>query len=132
MVFCSKCGTELNEETFFCTNCGARTARGDDEGVEPHWKKELEEALQKASKSLDAGFREAMQSLENVARDIKPELEEAKEGLREAAEDVGAGIRGAAERLKGRRRQEYLHCSACGKKNIGTAKYCNECGKPIA
>jgi hypothetical protein len=96
MVFCSKCGAELADDVFFCSKCGARTARGEDEGVEPHWRKDLDKALQAASRSLDSGVREARRSLEEVARDLGPELEQAKEGLRDTAEDVGAELRGVA------------------------------------
>ena len=131
MVFCSKCGAEVADDVFFCPKCGARTARGADEGVEPHWRKDLDAALKTASRSLDAGVREARRSLEEVARDLGPELEQAREGLRDTAEDVGEELRGVAERLKGRRKKEGLHCSACGARNAETAKFCVECGKKI-
>lgn len=131
MVFCGKCGAELADDVFFCPKCGARTARGADEGVEPHWRKELEQALQTASRSLDAGVREARRSLEEVARDLGPELEQAKEGLRDTAEDVGEELRGVAERLKGRRKKENFHCPSCGTRNAENAKFCIECGAEI-
>ena len=131
MVFCSKCGAELTDDAFFCPQCGARTARGADEGVEPHWRKELDQALQTAFRSLDAGVREARRSLEEVARDLGPELEQAKVGLRDTTEDVGEELRGVAERLKGRRRREGLHCPSCGARNAETAKFCTEFGKEI-
>jgi hypothetical protein len=82
MVYCSKCGAEVGDDVFFCPKCGARTARGADEGVEPHWRKDLDKALQTASKSLDTGVREARRSLEEVARDLGPELEQAKRDKR--------------------------------------------------
>ena len=131
MVFCGKCGAELADDVFFCSKCGARTARGTDEGIEPHWRKELDQALQTASRSFDAGVREARRSLEEVARDLGPELEQAKEGLRDTVEDVGEELRSVAERLKGQRKREYVHCPSCGTKNAENAKYCVECGKMI-
>jgi ribosomal protein L40E len=131
MVFCSKCGAELADDVFFCSKCGARTARGEDEGVEPHWRKDLDKALQAASRSLDSGVREARRSLEEVARDLGPELEQAKEGLRDTAEDVGAELRGVAERLKRPRKKEYIYCPTCGTRNAENAKFCVECGETI-
>jgi ribosomal protein L40E len=116
---------------FFCSKCGARTARGADEGVEPHWSKALDKALQTASKSLEAGFREARRSLEEVARDLGPELEQAKEGLSRTAEDVGEELRSVAERLTVRRKKDGVHCSACGAKNTENAKFCMNCGTAI-
>jgi hypothetical protein len=130
-VFCRKCGAEVEDDVFFCSKCGARTARGADAGVEPHWREDLDKALQSASRSLDAGVREAKRSLEAVARDLGPELEHAKAGVRGAAEDVGEELRDVADRLKGRGKREYIHCPACGTKNVGDAKFCIECGKAI-
>ncbi len=131
MVFCSKCGAELADDVFFCPKCGARTTRGADEGVEPHWRKDLDKALQSASKSLDMGLREARRSLEGVTRDLGPELEQAREGLRDVAEDVGEELRDVADRLKGRREKEYFPCPSCGTRNVENAKFCIECGKEI-
>ncbi len=131
MVFCSKCGAELADDVFFCSKCGARTARGADEGVEPHWRKDLDKALQSASRSIDMGVREARRSLEGVARDLGPELEQARDGLRDVAEDVGEELRDVADRFKGRRKKEVFHCSACGARNAENAKFCGDCGKAI-
>ena len=131
MVYCSKCGAEVGDDVFLCPKCGARTARGANEGVEPHWRKDLDKALQTASKSLDTGIREARRSLEEVARDLGPELEQAKEGLSRTAEDVGEELRGVADRLKDRRKKEGFHCSACGTKNAENAKFCVKCGTAI-
>ena len=132
MVYCSKCGAELADDVFFCSTCGARTTRGADEGIEPHWRKDLDNALQAASKNLEAGVREARRSLEAVARDLGPELEQAKEGLSRTAEDVGEELRGVAERLKDRRKKEGFHCNACGAKNTEDAKFCVKCGTAMA
>ena len=132
MVFCAKCGAEVADDVFFCSTCGARTIRGADEGVEPYWRKELDKALQTASKSLDAGVREARRSLEGVARDLGPELEQARDGLRDVAGDVGEELRDVADRLKGRRKREYVHCPGCGARNAEGAKFCVDCGKAIA
>jgi DNA-directed RNA polymerase subunit RPC12/RpoP len=131
MVFCAKCGAEVSDDVFFCPKCGARTARGADKGVEPHWRKDLDKALQTASKSLDSGVRAAKRSLEEVARDLGPELEQAREGLKDTAEDVGEELRGVAERLKGSRKREYVYCPACGTRNVENATFCVECGKRI-
>ncbi|MEE8355297.1 MAG: zinc-ribbon domain-containing protein [Candidatus Bathyarchaeia archaeon] len=131
MVFCGKCGAEVAEDVFFCSKCGARTARGADEGVEPHWRKDLDKALQTASKNLDAGLKEAKRSLEEVARDLGPELDQAREGLKGAAEDVGEELRDVADRLKGRVKKSGLHCPSCGAKNSENAKFCIECGKAL-
>ncbi len=131
MVFCVKCGAEIADDTFFCSKCGARTARGADEGVEPHWRKELDRALQTASKNLDAGVEGAKRSLEGVARDLGPELEQAREGIKDVAEDVGDELRDVADRLKVRVKKTGLHCPSCGAKNTENAKFCIECGKAL-
>ena len=130
-VYCSKWGAEIGDDVFFCPKCGARTARGADEGIEPYLRKDLDKALQTASKSLDMGVREARRSLEEVARDLGPELEQAKEGLSRTAEDVGEELRGVAERLKVQRKTEGFHCSACGARNAENVKFYVKCGNKI-
>ena len=77
-------------------------------------------------------MKEARRNLEEVAKDLGPELEQAKEGLKDTAEDVGEGLRNVAERLTGRRERQRNYCASCGTKNAEGAKFCVECGKPLA
>jgi len=116
LVFCSNCGKELNDDANFCTNCGTRTPKGVNEGVSIPWveteiKRDLDNALQKASKALDEGVRVARESLKEVAVEIDKELKSAKEKVRE--------------------RSQPAYCAVCGQENTRSAKYCTKCGNKL-
>jgi len=131
MVYCSNCGTETSEDANFCPKCGARTPRGVESGVEPHWRDEVDRALQAASRSIDEGLKKAREYIQEAVRDISPELEQARESLREVAEEVGDELRGAGEEIRRHTSIAHVYCPECGEKNTGYAKFCTKCGKEI-
>jgi len=73
MVYCSKCGSKLSDDSNFCLKCGVRTKKGIKEGVSPHWayrsnwEQEIEDALSKAAKNVEEAFNAAR---ENIRRSI--------------------------------------------------------------
>jgi ribosomal protein L40E len=105
MVFCSKCGTELPEDAYFCPKCGVRTRKGVEAGVTTTWVEvrdefskigvEIEKAFTKAGKEIEKAFKTARESI--------------KESIGEAT----------------------IVCSHCGEKNDRGAKFCYNCGKEL-
>lgn len=131
MVYCSNCGTEISDDASFCQKCGARTPIGIESGVEPHWRVEVENALQASVKYIEEGVKKAIGYIQEGVRELGPELEQVREGLKEVVEDLGEELRGASEAIKKRTKMAPVICPECGEKNPGNAKFCTKCGKKI-
>ena len=116
MVYCANCGKEIDDEAYFCSKCGTRTAKAVKDGVaipfsETQMKADVERALSQASKALDEGVKVAQTALQDVAKRVDEEVRLA--------------------RGKNKDQSAQKTCSACGQENISTAKYCMKCGKEI-
>jgi len=131
MVYCSNCGAVISEDANFCLKCGARTPRGIESGVEPHWKEEMDKALQAAARNIEEGMKKAREYIQEAVRDLGPELEQARESLREVAEEVGEELRGAGKEIRRHTGIAPVYCPECGEKSTGYAKFCTKCGKKI-
>lgn len=117
MVTCRSCGTELTEDSNFCPNCGLRTEKGENDNVKtpvdrrPEWEKDLEFAVQNASKLLEEA------------------VDKAKKGLRQVSEEVKTGIDRAKESRP--MKSTPVYCPKCGAKNPSDSDYCTKCGAKI-
>ena len=110
--FCSNCGKELDTESSFCPKCGVRTENGVKAGVaipltsDPHLRKELDVALQKASKALEDGVKIVQETFREVAGEVE-------KGVKQARTSVP------------------VTCQNCGQENTKFAKFCIKCGKEL-
>jgi hypothetical protein len=110
--FCTNCGKELDTESYFCPRCGVRTESGVKAGLaipwtsDPYLRRELDVALQKASKAIDEGVRTV------------------QETFREFADEVEKGVKEARTRAP-------VICGSCGQENTRYAKFCSRCGKQL-
>lgn len=115
MTYCSNCGKEIDPESNFCPKCGVRTDKGVREGVsipwasDPHWRQEMDVALQKASRAIDDGVK--------IVQDT----------FREVAGEVEKGVHSARESVK----TGPVFCKNCGAENTKYAKFCTKCGKTL-
>ncbi|MCW4049826.1 MAG: zinc ribbon domain-containing protein [Candidatus Bathyarchaeota archaeon] len=117
MVNCRGCGDELAPIANFCPKCGLRTEKGEEEGVKtpigtrPGWEKDIETALNNATKLMEEAFDAARRGLQTAADEIGVEIEKAKTWRATKANPV--------------------YCPKCGKKNPNDALYCTTCGKEL-
>jgi len=117
MTYCSNCGKELDAESNFCPKCGVRTEKGIGEGVaipwasDPHWRQEMDVALQKASRAIDDGVKIV------------------QETFREVAGEVERGVKSACTTVK--EKTGPIYCRGCGAENTRYAKFCTKCGKEL-
>ena len=117
MGYCSNCGRELDAESNFCAKCGVRTEKGLKEDVaipwasDPHWRQEIDVALQKASKAVDDGVK--------IVQDT----------FREVAGEVEKGVKSARTSVK--ERTGPVFCKNCGQENTRYARFCTKCGKGL-
>jgi len=109
MLTCRSCEKELTKDANFCSNCGLRTEKGENDNVKtpvdrrPEWEKELESALQKASNVLEEAFNSARKGLREVTEEVKTEM----------------------------RARTRVFCPNCGAKNYPDSDYCTKCGTKI-
>jgi hypothetical protein len=70
LVSCKNCGKELSENELFCSACGCRTNRGEEEGVSipedrfPQWEEKIEAVVSRAVKTIEDTVNSAMQEMQ--------------------------------------------------------------------
>jgi predicted amidophosphoribosyltransferase len=106
MVFCSKCGKELDRGANFCLQCGVRTLKGEADGV-PIPQDWLTSGLSQLGKELENALTKAAQEVERALKTTKDKIQEST--------------------------QKPINCPHCGEKNPRSdAQYCYKCGKQLA
>jgi adenine-specific DNA methylase len=101
MGFCTKCGKEISEESFFCLNCGVRTVKGKEADVAPpveDWRE---------------AFSRVGHELEKAAKEMEKAFEEARQKIRES---VGTRM---------------VVCPHCGGTNPFDSSFCYKCGRNL-
>jgi len=117
MTYCSNCGRELEGEANFCSKCGVRTEKGVKEGVaipwasDPHWRAEMDVALQKASRAIDDGVKIVQETFREVAGEVEKGVKTARTSVKEKTGPI--------------------YCRGCGAENTRYAKFCTKCGKEL-
>jgi RNA polymerase subunit RPABC4/transcription elongation factor Spt4 len=100
MVFCSKCGNKLPEDSYFCPKCGVRTQKGIEAGVSTP-AEELREAFSKMGQEMEKAFAVA-------SKEIQEAFKTARERIRQS---VG---------------EEPTNCPNCGEKASPGANFCHK------
>lgn len=102
MAFCSMCGKELLEDANFCPNCGVKTLKGDTVGAPDPWN-DLKVVFSRIGEEIDKAFTVAGKEMEKA-------FKFARDAIKEATN------------------HETVTCSHCGRRNIGDAHFCYNCG----
>jgi predicted amidophosphoribosyltransferase len=117
VTYCSNCGKEIDAESNFCPKCGVRTEKGVKEGAsipwasDPHWRQEMDIALEKASKAIDEGVKIVQDTFHEVAREVDKNVKTARTNVSE--------------------RTVPFFCKNCGQENTRYARFCTKCGKSL-
>jgi uncharacterized membrane protein YvbJ len=106
MVYCTKCGSRVSDDAYFCSKCGASTRKGVDVRASVPTE-ELRDALSKMGEEMEKAFSAA---------------------AREVREAFGT----AAENIRGSTVKQTMVCPKCGQKTSSGASYCYNCGEKIA
>jgi predicted amidophosphoribosyltransferase len=106
MVFCSKCGKELDGGANFCLQCGVRTLKGETDGV-PIPQDWLTSGLSQLGKELESALTSAVNEVERALKSTKEKIHDSS--------------------------QKIANCPHCGEKTQrNDAQYCYKCGKQLA
>ncbi len=111
LVFCSNCGSKIDDEAYFCPKCGTKTIKG--KAAKANYPEdELREALYQAGLELEKAFKIA-------AKETHTALKKVSEDFQKKSGSTASS-------------QNLITCHKCGTKNIAGSIFCNNCGSRIA
>ena len=112
MVYCSNCGTKINDEAYFCFKCGTKTQAGKTaKAMYPS--DELRDAFYQVGVELEKAFTMA-------ARETQSAFKKVSENMQQKTTTT--------QQTTG---QNATVCTSCGTKNVSGAAFCYSCGKKV-
>ncbi len=108
MVYCSNCGTKIDDNAYFCFKCGTKTQKG-----------KTAKAMYPSDELRDAFYQVGL------------ELEKA---FTIAAKETQAAFKKVSENVQQKTTsnpQGTVICSICGTKNVSGAVFCHNCGGKV-
>ena len=107
LVYCSNCGAQIAEDSYFCSKCGTKTEKG-----------KAAKAVYPADELRDAFYQ------------VGIELEKA---FNMAARETHSAIQKASRNWQQKTAQEQIvTCTKCAKKNPEGSIFCRSCGTKMA
>ncbi|MCW3995921.1 MAG: zinc-ribbon domain-containing protein [Candidatus Bathyarchaeota archaeon] len=106
MVFCSNCGSKIDDEAYFCPHCGTRTPKGREAKVS-YPADELYNAFTRLGDELENAFTMA-------AHEVRAAINRAQDKPTPNSQTAQA--------------QNIILCPKCGTKNPAGSIFCNNCG----
>jgi uncharacterized membrane protein YvbJ len=103
MSYCSHCGAQILDDSFFCSKCGTRTVAGVKAGV-GFSSDEIREVFIRMSKEMETAFH-------IVAKNVQDAFETARKNVQKPTGTEG------------------MECPNCAEKNPANVIYCYKCGK---
>jgi hypothetical protein len=111
MVYCSNCGTKLDDEAYFCFKCGTKTQAGKTaKAMYPS--DELRDAFYQVGMELEKAFTMA-------ARETQSAFKKVSENMQQKTTSNNSQGTGT------------VVCSSCGVKNVSGAVFCYNCGGKV-
>ena len=110
MVYCSNCGSKIDDEAYFCPKCGIKTQKG-----------KAANATYPADELRDAFYQ--------VGLELEKAFTMAAEEMRSAFKKVSADVR---QKPAAATSDGTVVCPKCGTKNASGSIFCSNCGTRIA
>ena len=101
-MFCTRCGTQLPENAYFCPSCGVKTLKG----VEANVQMPYGDMFSEMGREIEKAFLTA-------SEEMKHAFEKAREEVKRATT------------------REPVVCANCGEKNSAGDSFCRKCGKKL-
>jgi ribosomal protein L40E len=109
MVYCSNCGTKLDDDAYFCFKCGTKTLAGKSaKAMYPS--DELRDAFYQVGLELEKAFTLAAKETQAAFKKVSENVQQ-----KPASSPQGKVI-----------------CTSCGSKNVSGAVFCHSCGAKVA
>ncbi len=110
MVYCSNCGTKIEDEAYFCYKCGTKTQVGKNaKAMYPS--DELRDAFYQVGLELEKAFTTAARETQSAFKKVSENMQQ-----KNATSST----------------QENVVCTSCGTKNGSGTVFCHNCGAKVA
>jgi len=110
LVYCSNCGSKIDDEAFFCPKCGTKTAKGKNAKT-PYPSDEIRDTLYQVGIELEKAFTLA-------AKETNAAFKKVKENMQQKPQQTST--------------EAVIPCPRCGTKNPVGSIFCNNCGTRLA
>jgi uncharacterized membrane protein YvbJ len=114
MVYCSNCGTKIDEDAYFCPKCGTKTLSGK-AAKATYPADELRDTFYQVGIELEKAFTMAAKETHAAFKKVSEEFQQKPSSTQQAASSDGANT-----------------CPKCGTKNPSASIFCNNCGNRLA
>lgn len=114
LVYCSNCGSQISDDTYFCPKCGTKTQAGKTAKV-AYPSDELKDVFYQVGTELEKAFTIA-------AKETHAALKRASENFQQKT---------ATSQTSQAAGEAMVACPNCGAKNVSGAVFCHNCGKRI-
>lgn len=112
MVYCSNCGTKIDDEAYFCFKCGTKTQVGKTaKAMYPS--DELRDAFYQVGVELEKAFTVAARETQSAFKKVSENMQQKTTTTQQATG------------------QNSVVCSSCGTKNVSGAAFCYSCGTKV-
>ncbi len=108
MVYCSNCGTKLDDEAYFCFKCGTKTQAGKTAKA-TYPSDELRDAFYQVGLELEKAFTMAAKETQAAFKKVNENIQQ-----KNSSNTHGTVV-----------------CSSCGTKNVSGAVFCHNCGAKV-
>jgi uncharacterized membrane protein YvbJ len=112
MVYCSNCGSKIDDEAYFCPKCGTKTPKGK-AAKATYPADEIRDAFYQAGIELEKAFTMAARETRSAFKKVSEDFE----GKPSATTSTS---------------QVSITCPKCGTKNPNGSIFCYNCGNRIA
>jgi transposase len=114
MVYCSNCGTKLEDEAYFCYKCGTKTQAGKTaKAMYPS--DELRDAFYQVGLELEKAFNIAAKETQAAFKRVSEEVQQKQSKPSTSAVST----------------QNSVVCPKCGTKNVSGSIFCSNCGSRL-
>ena len=108
MVYCSNCGTKIDDEAYFCFKCGTKTQTGKTAKA-TYPSDELRDAFYQVGLELEKAFTMAARETQSAFKKVSEDMRQ-----KTASNPQGTAV-----------------CTSCGTKNVSGAVFCANCGGKV-
>jgi predicted RNA-binding Zn-ribbon protein involved in translation (DUF1610 family) len=112
MVYCSNCGSKIDDEAFFCPKCGTKTVKRK-AATASYPSDELRAAFYQVGVELEQAFTTAAKEMHSAFKKVSEDMRQKPAAKTESAAAT-------------------VTCSSCGTKNPTGSVFCNNCGNRLA